>query len=117
MKISNEPQYFTPYIVGMFDDESQFDFNDNSNEKELFRNDDGQDPDSASRVTSMSHTVLAMSHVGGEAGYKEALGIKSKTENMQMTLGIMSVERVVIDTKNVEQTIEKDFIDSTVLKE
>ena len=108
-------QYFTPYIIGLLDDESTFDCNDNTLEAEMANRNMSEDDYALEHLDSFKrHKVLQMSHVGGEAGYYEAFAIRSKTENMQTVAGVQCVERVVLDQKNVEQIIEKDFIDSAV---
>ena len=108
-------QYFTPYIIGLLDDESTFDCNDNTLEAEMANRNMSEDDYALEHLDSFKrHKVLQISHVGGEAGYYEAFAIRSKTENMQTVAGVQCVERVVLDQKNVEQIIEKDFIDSAV---
>lgn len=118
---AEEPKFFIPYVIGILDEESTFDCNDNTEEIKMYK-DSGYDipadefEDKHFHESFNRHTILQMSHVGGEMGYKDSFAIKNKVDNMQTAAGLMTVERIELDKKGVEQIIEKDFIDDNEIE-
>ena len=117
------PKHFTPYIVSLFDEENCFDFIQNfegDEDEEPIDNVDDETivPEKHREISiSKNHSVLPMSHIQVKYGETEIENIKLKAENMQVSAGIMWTERTQLDMKSAEQTIEKDFIDFTEVKE
>ena len=116
------PPYFTPYAVGLLDEESGFMFEENYEimekvEKENLDRSREELEDNTPVIPNKPNMIRLMAHVKEGERYNEPIGVNTKAENMQASSGIKCRERTQLDLKNAEQMIERDFIDSTVLKE
>lgn len=118
------PKHFTPYIVSLLNETDCFDFIQN------FEGDEDEEPidnvDDEENIVvekprdysiSKNHSILPMSHVEVNHSELEIENIKFKADRMQVSASIMCIERTQLDMKSTEQTIEKDFIDSSEVKD
>lgn len=120
------PKHFKPYIVNLFNETDCFDFIQN------FEGDEDEEPidnvDDEEEVNvvaekprdysiSENHSILPMSHVEVKTNDFGIENIRLKADSMQVSASIMCKERTQLDMKSAEQTIEKDFIDSSEVKD
>jgi hypothetical protein len=115
------PKYFMPYIVALMDKHSEFDFK----EIQEYGEEDIHSPLEEQKAElvyqrsqgSKKYSVVEMAHVAADCTTPEQLTITQKSETMQVKAGTRCTEMTRLDWKSAEQVIEKDFIDSTNLKE
>lgn len=118
------PQHFIPYIVGLMDTHSDFDFKEIKEEffygeENVNYSEENKLKEDAYRRSqgSKKYAVVEMSHVASDCTTPEVLTITQKAETMQVKAGTRCTEMTRLDWKNAEQVIEKDFIDSNPIKE
>jgi hypothetical protein len=116
------PEYFQPYTVTLFEENTGFDYTqvddihitDEENMNSPLEESKGEEK--VIRNSSYKqYSVLELAHVGAEEAEKFAISLKA--EVMQTYSTTKCTERTVLSTLSAEQMIEKDFIDSTPIKE
>ena len=119
--LSTPPEYFQPYVVGLFEDHTQFDYT--QEDETHVKDHDAHEPleevkgdfNAARTSGSRKYTVLELAHVGSE--YAEKFAISQKADVMQTYSATKCIERTQLSTQSAEQMIEKDFIDAAPVKE
>jgi hypothetical protein len=122
IRTPDAPQHFMPYIVGLMDTHSDFDFKEEKEEVFYHNENVNYHEESKNEIYrrsqgSKKYAVVEMSHVASDCTTPEVLTITQKAETMQVKAGTRCTEMTRLDWKNAEQVIEKDFIDSNPIKE
>lgn len=120
--LSTPPEYFQPYTVTLFEENTAFDYTQMDDiyavDEESLHSplEEVKGEEKAIRNSSYKkYSVLELAHVGADEAEKFA--ISQKAEVMQTYSTTKCTERTVLSTLSAEQMIEKDFIDSTPIKE